>query len=56
MARPLRIEYPNAYYHVSNKADHDYKLFPGGQFYQVFLSGVLLVAAERRISLVGENP
>ena len=51
MARPLRIEYPNAYYHVSNKADHDYKLFPGGQFYQVFLSGVFEAAARLNVEV-----
>lgn len=40
MARPLRIEYPNAYYHVSNKGDNTGGLFPSEQFYQAFLDGV----------------
>ena len=41
MARPLRIEYPNAYYHVSNKGDDQgkvkIKIFPGSRFYTAFL-------------------
>lgn len=51
MARPLRIEYPNAYYHVSNKAEHDHTLFPGEQFYQVFLSGVFEAAARLNVEV-----
>ncbi len=37
MARPLRIEYPDAYYHVSNKAEYGITLFPGTKFYEGFL-------------------
>ena len=38
MARPLRIEYPDAYYHVSNKAEYGITLFPGSKFYEGFLA------------------
>src|SRR5690606_35255206 len=51
MARPLRIEYPNAYYHVSNKAEARHKLFPGDQYYQVFLNGVFEAAARLNIEV-----
>ena len=41
MARPLRIEYPNAYYHVTNtSAEAGCSLFPGELYYQAFLNGV----------------
>jgi putative transposase len=51
MARPLRIEYPNAYYHVSNKAEASHKLFPGDQYFQVFLSGVFEAAARLNVEV-----
>lgn len=51
MARPLRIEYPNAYYHVSNKAEKTQKLFPGDQYFQVFLSGVFEAAARLNVEV-----
>ena len=38
MARPLRIEYPDAYYHVSTRAEHGITLFPGPKFYKGFLA------------------
>lgn len=40
MARPLRIEYPNAYYHVSNKAEYGITLFPSKNYYEGFLAGL----------------
>jgi putative transposase len=40
MARPLRIEYPNAHYHVSNKSIGRVALFPGELYCQAFLDGV----------------
>lgn len=51
MARPLRIEFPNAYYHVSNKAEAPHILFPGDQFYQAFLTGVLEAAARLNVEV-----
>jgi len=46
MARPLRIEYPNAYYHVSNKGGAGLTLFPSEKYFQAFLNG-LEAASER---------
>lgn len=40
MARPLRIEYPNAYYHVSNRGEVGLTLFPSEKYYQAFLAGL----------------
>ena len=49
MARPLRIEFPNAYYHVSNKAEASHKQLPGDQYIQVFLTGVYEAAARLNV-------
>lgn len=40
MARPLRIEFPNAYYHVINRGEEGRKVFPSSRYFQVFLEGV----------------
>lgn len=40
MARPLRIEYPNAYYHVSNRGEDGDRIFPGPKYCRAFLDGV----------------
>jgi putative transposase len=40
MARPLRIEYPNAYYHVSNRGEAGLTLFASDKYYQAFLAGL----------------
>jgi putative transposase len=37
MARPLRIEYPNAWYHVINRGRHRNKIFFSDEDYQIFL-------------------
>jgi putative transposase len=52
MARPLRIEYPNAYYHVSNKADNTGGLFPSELYYQAFLDGVREAASRFNVDLL----
>lgn len=51
MARPLRIEFPNAYYHVSNRADIDRTLFPGEQYYRAFLTGVFEAAVRLNVEV-----
>ncbi|MGA0805568.1 MAG: helix-turn-helix domain-containing protein [Pseudohongiellaceae bacterium] len=53
MARPLRIEFPNAYYHVSNKADKTRGLFPAEQYYLAFLDGVREASVRFRVDLLG---
>jgi len=40
MARPLRIEYPDAYYHVSNIGLENQKIFPAQKYFEAFLSGL----------------
>jgi len=40
MARPLRIEYPDAYYHVSNFGADKQKVFPSDRYYEAFLAAL----------------
>ncbi len=40
MARPLRIEYPNAYYHVSNYGLEGQRVFPSKKYYEAFLQAL----------------
>ncbi|MDX1490975.1 MAG: helix-turn-helix domain-containing protein [Pseudohongiellaceae bacterium] len=40
MARPLRIEYPDACYHVSNFGIEKQKVFPSNRYYEAFLSAL----------------
>jgi len=37
MARPLRIEYPGAWYHVMNRGRRSEKIFRDRHGYQVFI-------------------
>ncbi|PCH61882.1 MAG: hypothetical protein COC19_03900 [SAR86 cluster bacterium] len=40
MARPLRIEYPDAVYHVSNYALDGQRVFPSAKYFEAFLEGL----------------
>lgn len=40
MARPLRIEYPDAVYHVSNFGPVSQRIFLSDRYFEVFLSGL----------------
>ncbi len=40
MARPLRIEYPDAVYHVSNIGLENQRIFPSPKFYEAFIAGL----------------
>lgn len=40
MARPLRIEYPDAVYHVSNYALDNRRVFPSAKYFDAFLEGL----------------
>jgi putative transposase len=40
MARPLRIEYPDAFYHVSNCGLDKQRVFPSDKYFQAFLDGL----------------
>ncbi|HHX81657.1 MAG TPA: hypothetical protein GX696_01575, partial [Pseudomonadaceae bacterium] len=46
------IEYPNAYYHVSNKSDRTTGLFPSRDCYSAFLEGVGLSAARFNVEVL----
>lgn len=51
MARPLRIEYPNAYYHISNRGEDRKSIFPGEKYYEVFLSGLADACARLNVEI-----
>ncbi len=40
MARPLRIEYPDAVYHVSNYGLDKQRVFPSDRYFEAFLEGL----------------
>ena len=40
MARPLRIEYPDAVYHVSNFGLDSQRVFPSAKYFEAFLEGL----------------
>ncbi len=40
MARPLRIEFPDACYHVSNIGLENQKIFPSPKYFEAFLEGL----------------
>lgn len=40
MARPLRIEYPDAFYHVSNSSMEGQRLFPSARYYEIFVNAL----------------
>lgn len=40
MARPLRIEFPNAVYHVSNFGLNGQPIFPAAKYFEAFLQGL----------------
>ncbi|MGB4247673.1 MAG: helix-turn-helix domain-containing protein [Pseudohongiellaceae bacterium] len=40
MARPLRIEYPDAFYHVSNIGLDDQRIFPSPKYFAAFVAGL----------------
>jgi hypothetical protein len=40
MARPLRIEYPDATYHVSNYGLGSQRVFPSPKFFEIFLEAL----------------
>ena len=40
MARPLRVEYPDATYHVSNYGLDNQRVFPSAKYFEAFLEGL----------------
>ncbi len=52
MARPLRIEYPGAYYHVMNRGNRGEDIFLTDKDRQVFLDGLADSCETYRIKLI----
>ena len=52
MARPLRIEYPAAYYHVLNRGNHGEDIFIADKDRKVFLDGLADSCESYRIKLI----
>ena len=50
MARPLRVEYPGAFYHVINRGNHREKLFKSARDYEKFIQ--YLEKASERYALI----
>ncbi|MFK7863455.1 MAG: helix-turn-helix domain-containing protein [Pseudohongiellaceae bacterium] len=51
MARPLRIEYPDAMYHVSNFGIDKQRVFPSAKYYQAFLDGLAETCARLNVQV-----
>jgi len=52
MARPLRIEYPNAYYHVTNRGEEGGPVFPGPKYFQAFLDCIVEAGQRFNVDIV----
>ena len=51
MARPLRIEYPDAVYHVSNYSLDYKRVFPSDRYYEQFLLGIAEACARLNVEI-----
>ena len=51
MARPLRIEYPGAVYHVMNRGGARQKIFLGKEDYELFVKSVGEIYDRWRVEL-----
>ena len=51
MARPLRIEYPDAVYHVSNYGSDGQRVFPSAKYYEAFLDGLAETCARLNVEV-----
>ena len=51
MARPLRIEYPDAMYHVSNYSLDDQRVFPSDRYYDQFLQSLADACARLNVEV-----
>lgn len=51
MARPLRIEYPDATYHVSNFALDNQRAFPSAKYFEAFLEGLAETCARLNVEV-----
>jgi putative transposase len=51
MARPLRIEYPDATYHVSNFALDNQRAFPSAKYFDAFIEGLEETCARLNVEI-----
>ncbi len=51
MARPLRIEFPNACYHVSNRGEDGKSIFSSDKLYQAFIEGLASAATRFNVEV-----
>jgi putative transposase len=51
MARPLRIEYPGAYYHISNRGEDRKSIFPSEKYFETFLVGLRDACARLNVEI-----
>jgi REP element-mobilizing transposase RayT len=52
MARPLRIQYPGAYYHVMNRGNRRQDIFETDQDRQVFVNTLFDSCESYRVKLI----
>ncbi len=52
MARPLRIEFPGACYHVCNRGEDGDRIFPSAKYNQAFLEGVADAASRLNVEVI----
>lgn len=51
MARPLRIEYPDAFYHVSNYGIEGQRVFPSRKYFEAFLDALAETCARLNVEV-----
>ncbi len=49
MSRPLRIQYPDAWYHVMNRGRRGEKVFEGKNDYNAFIENSTISSIDRRL-------
>jgi len=53
MARQLRIQYPDAFYHVTSRGNEQKEIFRGKEDYELFLEQLSESLAVHNVSLLG---
>jgi len=53
MARPLRIEYIDACYHISNSGEFGDRIFPGSKYFTAFLESLSEASARLNVEILG---
>jgi putative transposase len=53
MARPLRIEYIDALYHISNSGEYGDRIFPSPKYFKAFLESLQEASARLNVEILG---